>query len=69
MPSHLANWMKEEKRKIRERNKRMDELVKSGKLGNTVNYQLITKEKQMKGCKEPMKGKKPMDMPMKKKKK
>lgn len=68
MPSHLANWMKDEKRKVRERNKRLNNLVNSGTLGNTVNYQLVTKEKDMKGCKEPMKGKKPMPMPKKKKK-
>jgi len=62
MPSHFGNWMREEKTKVKAHNKALDDLVASGKLTHTVNYQL--KESIMKGCKEPMKKK----MPPKKKK-
>lgn len=38
MPSHLANWMKEEKKKIKAYHKWLDDLVKNGTLSGLVNY-------------------------------
>jgi len=57
MPSHLANWMKEEKRKIKERNKSIDEFLASKEAGKTINFYLSKGHLEMKKCKDCMKGK------------
>ena len=40
MPSHLDNWMKAERKKIQDRNKRVEHMLKYGDLGKAVNYEL-----------------------------
>ena len=66
MPSHLANWMKEQRKLIKAEHKFLEDLMNSGALSGLCNYQLVEKERDMKPCKEPMKKGK---MPMPKKKK
>lgn len=40
MPSHLANCMKEHRKRILARNKRLNKLLKSDGFGNIVNYEI-----------------------------
>ncbi len=41
MPSHFGNWMKQERKTIKARNKAMENYLKLGAVTSTVNYKLV----------------------------
>lgn len=49
MPSHLANWMKEQKKQLKAERKYLEAIIKSGALNGLCNYTLVkgdTNEKE-----------------------
>jgi hypothetical protein len=48
MPSHFGNWMKDERKKIQARNKRVETMLKYAELGKTVNYELKKEDSNVK---------------------